>query len=111
MKKTIEIELTDQELVIGSQNIEPLTELQLQKMFSLLKEVEGFRFGILETTLNITIEDDWFTIESGVYDEWVEDGEEDDDGGWGIGVQYDGTLTDLNRYINRNDDGEILLPK
>jgi hypothetical protein len=105
--KTIEIELTDRELVIGTQDIQPLTELQVLKMFYLLMEVEGFRFGILETTLYITLDGDNFTIESGVYDEWVED--EDEDGGWGVGVKYEGTMTDLNklnRYINRNDDGE-----
>lgn len=109
-KQIIEIELTDRELVIGSQDIDPLTELQVQKMFLLLMEVEGFRFGILETTLTITLDGDNFTIESGVYDEWNEDETEDeDDGGWGIGVKYEGTLTNLNKlntYEDRLSDEE-----
>ena len=111
MKKYIDgIELTDGVLVIGSQNIEPLTELQLQKMFCLLQEVDGFRLGILETTLDVVIDGDNFTIESGVYDDWNEDKTEDeDDGGWGIGVEYSGTLTDLNKlntYEDRLSDEE-----
>jgi hypothetical protein len=91
----IEVELTDKELVLDGQDIKPLTELQVQKMYSLLQTVNGFRFGVLETLLYIEVDGDNFKIESSPFDVWG--GEENEDGDvWGDGVTYYGTLTELN---------------
>lgn len=109
MNTQIEIELTGGELVFDeSINIEPLTELQVLKMFMLLQTVEGFRFGLLETVLLIELNDDEFKIESSLFDVWDESG---DDDVWTDGVIYEGKLSELDRmntYENRFYDSEEL---
>lgn len=106
----IEIELTGGELVFDeSIDIQPLTELQVKKMFMLLQNVEGFRLGVLETKLLIEIEGDNFVITCLPFDVWGGDDSEDDE--WGDEISYEGTLTDLNRmntYENRLYDSEEL---
>jgi hypothetical protein len=102
-KEIIEIELTNKELVLDGQDIKPLTELQVQKLYSLIRTVDGFRFGVLETVLYIEVEGDNFKIESSPFDVWGGENNEDGDV-WGDGVSYEGNLTELNKmntYENR----------
>ena len=104
----IELELTENELVIGEQDIKPLTELQVKKMFMLLCEVEDFRFGVLETKLLIEIDGDNYVISCLPFDIWGGEGNEEGDV-WGEEISYEGNLTELNKmntYENRLIDGE-----
>jgi hypothetical protein len=109
MVEQIEIELTNNELVIGEQNIYPLTELQVKKMFMLLKTEEDFKFGVLDTKLLIELENDNYSITSLPFDVWGGDNSKDDE--WGDEVSHYGNLTELNKmntYENRFIDSEDL---
>lgn len=94
-KQFIEVELTNKELVFDGQDIKPLTELQVQKMYLLLQTIDGFRFGLLETLLYIELDGDNFKIETSLFDVWGGENNEDGDV-WGVGVEYKGNLTELN---------------
>lgn len=95
MNTQIEIELTGGLLIFDeSINIEPLTELQVTKMFMLLQTVEGFRFGLLETVLLIELNGDDFRISGLLFDVWDEDGDGENDV-WNDGVSYEGKLSEL----------------
>jgi hypothetical protein len=92
------------------ENCKPLTELEVQKMFFLLREVEGYRLGVLDTQISIECDGDKFEIRSSPFDVWGgEDNEEGDV--WGDECTYSGSLVELdkmNTYENRLVDCDRL---
>lgn len=110
----IEIELTDGKLVFDDFNkSEPLTELQVTKMFMLLQNVEGYRLGKLDTVLYIHVIGDDYEISSNPYD--FEDEDDIDGTGendiWGDPTELKGSMVELdkmNTYENRFIDCEEL---
>lgn len=111
MKVThLELELENGNLVFdGFNKVEPLTELQVMKMFMLLREVEGYRLGKLDTVLYISVNGDDYEISSNPYD--YEDEDDVDGTGendiWGDPTELKGSMVELdkmNTYENRFED-------
>ena len=114
MKVThLELELNDGNLVFDEFNkVEPLTELQVMKMFMLLREVEGYRLGKLDTVLYISVNGDDYEISSNPYD--FEDEDDIDGTGendiWGDPTVLKGSMVELdkmntyeNRFVDNNE--------
>jgi len=109
MKTNLEFELTRGELVTTVENCSPLSELQVQKMFMLLREVEGYRIGVLDTQIYIDVDDDKVEIHSSPFDVWGGDDNEEGDV-WGNETVYNGSMVELdkmNTFENRFEDGII----
>jgi hypothetical protein len=109
MKTNLEFELTRGELVTTVENCSPLSELQVQKIFMLLREVEGYRIGVLDTQIYIDVDDDKVEIRSSPFDVWGGDDNEEGDV-WGNETVYNGSMVELdkmNTFENRFEDGII----
>jgi hypothetical protein len=94
------------EVETTEENCKPLTELQVQKMYFLLRESEGFRLGKLDTQVHIDVNEDDYEIRSSPFDVWGgEDNEEGDV--WGEETVHSGSMVELdkmNTFENRFED-------
>jgi hypothetical protein len=96
------------EVETTEENCKPLTELQVQKMYFLLRESEGFRLGKLDTQVYIDVNEDDYEIRSSPFDVWVDDDTQGENDVWGEETVHSGSMVELdkmNTFENRFNDG------